>query len=47
MEYFAVLLPSVATLLIKIKGSTESTQFEFKSQDGTFIMLADQSQIKL
>ena len=38
VTYFAELLVSIATLNITITGAPDDTQFQYKSEDGTFIM---------
>ena len=39
LEYFGEILPSAATLILKIKGVDERTNYEFKSEDGSFFMV--------
>jgi hypothetical protein len=37
-HYFGELLTSAATMILKINGVDDCTSYEFKSEDGTFIM---------
>jgi hypothetical protein len=41
-HYFGELLTSAATLILKINGVDDCTSYEFKSEDGTFIMIISQ-----
>lgn len=38
LKYFVELMPSISTLIVKVQNTSEKVQFQFKSEDGTFLM---------